>query len=461
MSQTSTPMMTLGQLAHYLSLSLNVDQQDYVVNRISTDSRAIGQGDVFFALQGDQFDGHDYVVQALAKGALCAVVREDWSVPSTISEQQLLKVKDTLLSLGQLAQAWRKHINPFVIALTGSNGKTTVKERTAAVLREHSVTLGHEFNSVLATEGNLNNAIGVPLTLLRLRPEHRFAVIEMGMNHAGEIAYLSNLAKPDVALINTVQRAHIGLLGSIEAIAYAKSEIFEGLDKEGVAVYPTDLSTSAILSQQAQPHRQLSFAINAQAHITGAIDGQVLTVSGFGETMKVRLQIPGRHNQENALAVIAACLATGVGAAQIIKGLEEFIGVPGRLQMQFSALGALVIDDTYNANPDSVFAAIHVLSERAGRKILVLGDLGELGEFADELHAEVGLKAQQAGIDDLFTLGELTRRSASSFGEGAHHCESVEQIISTLKPQLNRDTTVLVKGSRFMKMERVVEGLLQ
>ncbi|HQT80696.1 UDP-N-acetylmuramoyl-tripeptide--D-alanyl-D-alanine ligase [Ferrovum sp. JA12] len=461
MSEQNTPMMSLGQLAHFLRLPLDSSLDSLEVNRISTDSRRIEKGDVFIALEGEQFNGHDYVSQALHKGAVCALVNEHWVPPADLSSACLLKVQDTLISLGQLAHVWRKKINPFVIALTGSNGKTTVKEMMASIMRAHALQIGYEDNAVLATEGNLNNAIGVPLTLLALRSHHRFAVVEMGMNHTGEIAYLSKIAQPDIALINTVQRAHIGLLGSIEAIAQAKSEIFVGLDKEGVAVYPTDLSTSSILAQAANPYRQLTFAMGAAADITGAIKGEDLTVSGFGETLSVRLHIPGRHNRDNALAVTAACFAAGVRASEIIHGLESFSGVPGRLQAQFSALGALVIDDTYNANPDSVYAAINVLSEREGRKILVLGDLGELGQFAQELHQEIGLRAKESGIDNLYVVGQLTHYSVASFGVNAHHYESVEEIIAVLKPQLNSETTVLVKGSRFMQMERVVKGLMQ
>ncbi|MDE2422771.1 MAG: UDP-N-acetylmuramoyl-tripeptide--D-alanyl-D-alanine ligase [Betaproteobacteria bacterium] len=453
--------MTVGQLARYLLLETDTQHQSSNIYRISTDSRTIAKGDVFVALVGEQFNGHDFVVSAFRQGAVCAIVNDDWVAPEELSDACLLRVKDTLQALGQVAHQWRKEINPFVIALTGSNGKTTVKEMIAGVLRVHGEHIGYSEGAVLATHGNLNNAIGVPLTLLRLRPHHRFAVIEMGMNHEGEITYLSKMAQPDVALINTVQRAHIGLLGSIEAIARAKSEIFVGLQEGGVAVYPTDLSTSSILSQAAQHKRQLTFAMSAQADITGAVKTDELVISGFGETLAVRLQVPGRHNQVNALAVIAGCLAAGVRARDIATGLESFRGVAGRLEAQYSDLGALIIDDTYNANPDSVFAAMNVLNERQGRKILVLGDLGELGEFAEELHQEIGLKAKQLGIDNLFTLGELTRHSVESFGEGGHHYHSVEEIIATLKPQLNRDTTVLVKGSRFMKMERIVKGLMK
>jgi UDP-N-acetylmuramoyl-tripeptide--D-alanyl-D-alanine ligase len=431
--------------------------------RVTTDTRQLQQGDLFVALRGEHFDGHAFVAEALRRGAVGAVVEASWADMEGMDgdRPRLIRVPDTALALADLAGAWRLRINPRVVAVTGSNGKTSVKEMLAAILRSAATLEGLSAqDSVLATVGNLNNTLGLPMTLLRLRAGHRWAVVEMGMNRVGEIAAMTRVAQPDVALVNNVQRAHVGMLGSITAVARAKGELFTGMPAAGVAVLPAGEAMTAVLRECAAGHRVVDFALDGPALVQGISRGEMLQISWPEVSFQVRLNVPGRHNRANAVAAAAAAMALGIPAEAVRLGLESFQGVPGRLQSRFSALGALVIDDTYNANPDSVAAAIAVLAERPGRRILVLGDLGELGDEAPELHAEVGRVARAAGIDDCFTLGEWTRETCRAFGAQARHFESAAALVATLQPQLNADATVLVKGSRFMQMERVVEGLV-
>ncbi len=451
-------MMSLQEAA--LILGDATEHATAAVQRVTTDTRQLRQGDLFVALRGEHFDGHAFVAEALRRGAVGAVVEAD--ADGDGDRPHLIRVSDTALALADLAGAWRRRINPRVVAVTGSNGKTTVKEMLAAILRSAASLEGMSADdSVLATVGNLNNTLGLPMTLLRLRAGHRWAVVEMGMNRVGEIAAMTRVAQPDVALINNVQRAHVGMLGSLAAVARAKGELFAGLPAGGVAVLPAGEAMTAVLRDCAAGHPVVDFALDRPALVQGTTRGETLQISWPEASIQVRLNVPGRHNQANAVAAAAAAMALGIPAEAICLGLEGFQGVPGRLQSRFSALGALVIDDTYNANPDSVAAAIAVLAARPGRRILALGDLGELGDEAPLLHAEVGRVARAAGIDDCFTLGELTRETCRAFGARAHHFESAAALVATLQPQLNADATVLVKGSRFMQMERVVEGLVQ
>ncbi|MDE2343948.1 MAG: UDP-N-acetylmuramoyl-tripeptide--D-alanyl-D-alanine ligase [Betaproteobacteria bacterium] len=457
-------MMTMDEAARLLDASAPVSSDVFL--RVATDSRTLQPGDLFVALQGERFDGHAFVVQALESGAVGAIVSEP--VSGLESSPRLIRVRDTATALSALAAEWRLRINPRIVAITGSNGKTSVKEMLASILRCAAERAGEDpQTTVLATAGNLNNTLGLPMTLLRLRPGHRWAVVEMGMNHPGEIAAMTRAAKPDVALVNNVQRAHLGLLGSIEAVARAKGEIYAGLADDGLALIPASDPLAPLLRACASGHRCVEFALDPATEDFSGIQGRTLGGSGGLEirlpagTLQVRLGVPGRHNMANAVAAAAAAQALGVDAAAIQAGLESFQGVPGRLQSRFSARGALILDDTYNANPDSVAAAVAVLVARPGRRILVLGDLGELGDEALALHAEVGLRAREAGIDDCFTLGDLARETSRAFGLQGRHFDSVEALVATLEPQLNADASVLVKGSRFMKMERVVEGLVQ
>jgi len=429
------------------------------VLRVSTDSRSLAAGDLFVALQGENFDGHAYVAQAFEKGAAAAMVAEgELARHPEWAGKPLLEVDDTRLGLGRLAAWWRKEMGIPLVAVTGSNGKTTVKEMIAAILRQQAGA-----NAVLATQGNLNNDIGVPLTLLSLRREHRYGVIEMGMNHPGEIAYLTSLAKPEAAVVNNAQAAHLAGLGSVEAVARAKGEIFQGLDQEGVAVINADDPYADLWRELAGQRRMISFGLDHPAEVSADYRLDVLSsaleIHAPEGKASATLCVPGVHNVRNALAAAAAALALGVKPEVIGKGLTAFAGVKGRLQNKAGLHGATLIDDTYNANPGSVTAAIRVLAATAGRKVLVLGDMGELGESAAELHAGIGAAAKEAGIDRLLALGENSIHAARAFGAGGQHFEYIEDLLAEAENELAPGATLLVKGSRFMQMERVIKGL--
>ncbi|HSQ03916.1 MAG TPA: UDP-N-acetylmuramoyl-tripeptide--D-alanyl-D-alanine ligase, partial [Burkholderiales bacterium] len=315
---------------------------------------------------------------------------------------------------------------------------------------------------VLATRGNLNNDVGLPLMLLELRTDHRYAVIEMGMNHVGEIAYLTRLTAPSVALVNNAGRAHIEFLGSEEAIARAKGEIYEGLAADGIAVINADDAHAPLWREMTAGRQRIEFGF-AQGEVTGRyrlgwLESEIVIRTPYGEA-SVRMAAPGAHNVSNALAATAAAVALRIPTPAIATGLTGFAGVKGRLQKKATRHGATLIDDTYNANPDSVAAAIAVLGAAPGTKILVLGDMGELGANAPRFHADLGTRAHAGGIDRLFTLGTLSAETARTFGSGASHFERVEDLLSALEPLLAPQVAVLVKGSRFMKMERVVQAL--
>lgn len=430
---------------------------DAEVLRVSTDSRSIRAGDLFIALRGEKFDGGAFAAQALQQGAV-GVVLDATQAPDITTA---LRVDDTRLALGRLAAAWRKRFAIPVVAITGSNGKTTVKEMLTAILR---VEAGMDA-AVMQTEGNLNNDIGVPQMLLRLRSTHQFAVLEMGMNHAGEIDYLTRLAHPDIALVNNALTAHIGNLGSVEAIARAKGEIFNGLSDAGIAVLNAD-DAHAWMWREMNAHRSIiDFSLRhpsvVRAHYRPSPYGSVLTLMLPDGQCDVDLQVPGEHNVMNALAAAAAAFALDVSHRSIVAGLSGFGGVKGRLQRKPALHGSTFIDDTYNANPDSVKAALAVLAQQPGRKVLVLGDMGELGTDAAAMHAQMGLAARAAGIDRLLALGDLSRETVAAFGAGAMHFERIQELLAELENELTADTTVLVKGSRFMQMERVVQSFME
>lgn len=427
---------------------------------VSTDTRSVPAGALFVALRGERYDGHEFLGAAKARGAVAAMVDEHAAAKGGQAEQSGLPcivVKDTRQGLGQLAAHWRGRFDIPLIAITGSNGKTTVKEMIAAILREH---WGEAHT--LATEGNLNNDIGVPLMLLRLRPAHRFAVLEMGMNHAGEIDDLTRLARPTLALVNNAMRAHLGLLGSIEAIARAKGEIFNGLGAQGVALFNADDPHAGLWRDMNRNRTAIGFGLGEAADVRGVYQpddaGGWLAVTAGSTRIDVQLRVAGEHNARNALAAAAAALALGVAAPHIAAGLAGFAGVKGRFAYVPGIAGSTFIDDTYNANPDSVRAALAILARRPGRKILVLGDMGELGDAAPALHAEIGAAARSAGVERLFALGPLTREAVAAFGTGASHYERIEELLADLENTLAPDTTVLVKGSRAMQMERVVQS---
>jgi len=430
---------------------------DVEFTSVTTDSRAIVPGSLFIALRGERFDGHDFVAQALAQGAVAAMVDKGDAAWGDIP---LLLVADTRLALGKLAAQWRGRFPVAMAAVTGSNGKTTVKEMLSAILRAQSSD-----GAVLATAGNFNNDIGLPLTLLKLNAGHRYAVIEMGMNHPGEIAYLSGLAQPNVVLINNAQPAHLEGLGSVEAVAHAKGEIFQGLAEQGVAVINGDDPSAALWRQLAGNRKVTSFGLQKGADVSATFRllpaCSELTVNTPQGSIELTLQAPGEHNVRNALAATAAALALGIAPETIARGLAGFVPVKGRLQAKPALHDATLIDDSYNANPGSVRAAIDALTAIPGKRVLVLGDMGELGTEAPRLHREIGAYAKQAGIERLLALGELSRETVAGFGPGGQHFEYIEDLLHEVENLLAPGVTVLVKGSRFMKMERVVQCLVK
>ena len=454
-------MMLLSQAAQVLNAQMA--GADVRFAAVSTDSRKIRPSDLFIALRGEHFDGYEFVATAMQSGAVAALVNADSyeAHPSVLSPQpSVLVVKDTRLALGRLAAYWRRQFDIPLVAITGSNGKTTVKEMLASILRKAS---GNEA-AVLATQGNLNNDIGMPLTLLQLNAQHRYAVIEMGMNHPGEIDYLTLIACPDVALITNASGAHLEGLGSVEAVARAKGEIFAGVRQRGAGVINADDDHAPLWRTLVGSHPLLEFGLSRQADVTGQWQpqdtGLYLDAHTPSGDFSADLQVPGAHNACNALAATAAAIVLNVPLETIVAGLEKFGGVAGRLQRKAARHGATLIDDTYNANPASLRAALGVLAQADGRRVLVLGDMGELGDNAAALHAGIGDEARRAGIEKLYALGELSRNAVRAFGNGAQHFERIEDLQDALEQELDADTTVLVKGSRFMKMERVVEYLL-
>ncbi len=361
-------------------------------------------------------------------------------------------MSDTRRSLGDLARYWRARFAPALVAVTGSNGKTTVKEMLAAILREHA---GEE--SVLYTRGNLNNDIGLPLTLLALRHAHRWCAIELGMNHKGEIAYLAGIARPTVALVNNAQREHLEFMRSVEEVAAENASVYDALPADGVAVINADDPHAALFRSRAGGRRTVEFGLQG-APVTGRyklgrLSSEIHLQTPAGEA-DATLSIPGLHNVRNGLAAAACAVAVGIPARTIAQGLSAFRPYTGRLQVKKAASGATVIDDSYNANPDSVRAAIDILAASPAPTALVLGDMGEVGEQGPEFHREVGAYAREKGVSQLLALGDATRDTVEAFGEGARHFSDVGELIRDLKSQ-----TILVKGSRFMKMERVVAAL--
>ena len=374
--------------------------------------------------------------------------------PLAIDMPQLV-VADTRLALGQLAAAWRRQLQTPLVAVTGSNGKTTVKEMCAAILSRAG--------STLATRGNLNNDIGVPLTLLRLSQEHRFGVIEMGANHAGEIAYLTQLAAPQVAIITNAAPAHLEGFGSVEGVARAKGEIFSGLSDNGVAVINADDDYAGLWRELSSGSRTLCFGLAKPADVgargLGDVHGSELEVLTPLGSFHLNLPLAGRHNIMNALAAITAALALNIDFSDIAAGLESLSVVKGRLTMRAGLNGATILDDSYNANPASLHAGLEVLASCRGVRLLALGDMGELGDNAEALHRQAGNDARAMGIDGLYATGRLSRRASEAFGENGHFYEQQQQLVEALLPQLNKEVTVLVKGSRSSRMERVVEAL--
>ncbi|MGI4812848.1 MAG: UDP-N-acetylmuramoyl-tripeptide--D-alanyl-D-alanine ligase [Janthinobacterium lividum] len=511
-------MLTIDEAAAMMSdarvLGAHATSRVTSFKRVTTDSRDVRAGDLFIALRGDLHDAHDFLGDAIAKGAVAVVTSRaagDLPVPE-------IRVADTRSALGALAHGWRSRFALPLVVVTGSNGKTTVKEMIASIFR---AAVGAE--AVLATRGNLNNDIGVPLTLLGLSAAHRLAVVELGMNHPGETAGLARMAAPTVALVNNAQREHQEFMADVETVALEHATAIHALKPDGVAVYPADETYEPIWRVAATGNPIISFALvdsaspqaaaaagsasatpaasvdatpGGPAHTTSATrahsatrrsasaaeapvlvgsvlpqpagvtssPAQLLHIDGAGLTTDVLLGALGRHNARNALAAAACALAAGVSASAIQAGLQNFEPVKGRLRSLLGTrapfVGATVIDDSYNANPDSVRAAIDVLAARGGHTVLVLGDMGEVGEHGPAFHLEIGGYARERGIKQLFGFGDAMRDACAAFGAAARHFESIDTMIDALAASAPvAAATVLVKGSRFMRMERVVDAL--
>ncbi len=441
-------MMRLSEAAKALAVSWS--GQDVSFSGCDTDSRALSPGALFAALRGERFDGHDFVEQAQARGAAAALVERpiDPALPSLI-------VPDTRQALGRLAAAWRRRFQLPVAAVTGSNGKTTVKEMLASILSGQG--------AVLATQGNLNNDIGLPLTLFRLGAEHRFAVLEMGANHVGEIAGLAAVAAPTVGVITQCAPAHLEGFGSVDAVARAKGELFEGLDASGTAVINADDDYADYWRGLAGSRRQLTFGLKAGADVSAVCElgpeRSRLDLRTPAGNALVHLALPGRHNVMNALAAAAVTIALDLPLDLIKAGLERMQPVGGRLQIRAGSGGGRIIDDTYNANPASLAAGLRVLRGFEGRRWLALGDMAELGEAAAAYHRDVAQLAREAGVERIYATGTLSRTAVEAFGPEGRHFDSQAALIEALRADLAGAVTVLVKGSRSSRMERVVMAL--
>ena len=442
-------MMSLSEAARFAEGRLN--GADAVFSGVSTDSRSLARGELFVAIRGERYDGHEFLGMAQEKGAAGALIdgRHAGAAPLPA-----IVVDDTRRALGRIGRCWRGRFAPVLIAITGSNGKTTTKEMLASILRAHAGDA-----AVLATRGNLNTDIGVPLTLLGLRAAHKYAVVELGMNHPGEIATLSALARPTEALVNNAQREHLEFMKSVEAVAAENASVFDALPADGVAVINADDGQAAVFRRAAGSRRTVEFGLDVPAPVSGRYAlkhlSSEITISTPAGKSSATLAIPGLHNVRNALAAAACAHAAGVPPAAIGAGLGAFRPYSGRLQVKRAASGATVIDDSYNANPDSVRAAIDVLAACAAPTVLVLGDMGEVGEQGPALHREIGAYARASRIGALYGIGEASREAVKAFGADGRHFDSQEQLVAAL----SAGATVLVKGSRFMRMERVVAAL--
>jgi UDP-N-acetylmuramoyl-tripeptide--D-alanyl-D-alanine ligase len=466
----STDNTTLRQLFSWLGIAQAATLrmgQDVAITGICTDSRNLKPGNLFIAIVGDAFDGHDFVIEAQKIAAAVLIERpiDGLRIPNIL-------VESARVALGEIAAAYRQQFTLPIISVAGSNGKTTVKEMIASIL---TCAVGEQAR--LSTQGNLNNDLGVPFTLFRLNQGHRLGVVEIGMNHPGEIAAIAHMTQAKVAVVNNAQREHQEFMDSVQATAIENGAAISALAADGIAVFPFDDACAGIWRELAKERQRFEFGFQDSAQPgLASIPAQRLTYvsadstsepSGFdlrvGDTQSVHvaLQIDGQHNVRNALAATACCLGIGLPLNVIAQGLEKFVPAKGRLVRHQLANGAHLIDDSYNANPDSVRAAISILAGLPSPKIMVLGDMGEVGAKGSEFHAEVGAFAKEQRLDHLLLLGSATRDTALAAGGIAQHFDNLDALVASARLIVQPPATVLVKGSRFMKMERVVLALTE
>lgn len=442
--------MNLSDVAQILNVPCT---RDCALSGLSIDSRKVQPGELFIALRGERVDGHDYIKDAVRAGAAAVICEQP--LPDMVAPEQLV-VASSLQALGVIATWYRQQFTCPMIAVTGSNGKTSVKEMIAHILPRQS----------LATIGNLNNHIGVPLNILKLQSEHRYAVFELGASKQGDIAYTVAMIQPQVALINNIAPAHIEGFGSLDGVAQAKGEIYQGLSQGGIAIVNDDDAYAHFWDKSLAAHSVVRFsrshaadvwASDPSVHANGCTEFKLNLPK---ESALVRLKVPGLHAVSNALAAAACTYALGISLADIVTGLETFTGVSGRMMFCKGKNNVTIIDDSYNANLRSTLAAVDVLAKCQGMRILVLGDMAELGAWGERHHEEVGVAAREQGIDWLLTCGKLSAKSALAFGSGGKHYPNQQELTQDLLRRLDSKTTVLVKGSRSAAMENIVQQLI-
>ncbi|MSQ56562.1 MAG: UDP-N-acetylmuramoyl-tripeptide--D-alanyl-D-alanine ligase [Limnohabitans sp.] len=453
---SSTMNLSLSQIAQWLPGSRLIGDPTVLIDRVHTDSRSLQSGDLFVALKGERFDAHTFLNQAKKDGACAAIAHKG------LQEAQLpgLEVSDSKIALGLVAQSWRHQFQIPVVAVTGSNGKTTVTQM-----------IGHIFktwagNGALVTEGNFNNEIGVPLTLMRMRQSHTCTVVELGMNHPGEITQLARMAQPTIALVNNAQREHQEFMQSVQAVATENACVIEALPAHGVAVFPLNDEFTPLWKKIAGQRTCICFGKGGEVQLISAdwrVDHWQVEVQTPAGRVKTQLKIAGLHNVQNAMAALACACAAQAPLQAMVDGLASFEPVKGRsraMALQYQQQSKTLIDDTYNANPDSVIAAIDVLKQLPAPRLLVLGDMGEVGEEGPAFHQEIGSYALKNGIEHVYTLGTLAKHSHSTCPHSIHwdEIDALNQAAIELLPMVS---SILVKGSRFMKMERVVQAIEQ
>jgi len=460
--------LTFKQLAKILSFKGDIPAGGFC--GVSTDTRTLEPGNLFVGLKGDRgIDGSEFVSPAIKKGASAALVNEtavDSGATDWVRDDKLWKVPDTIKALGQLATYWRNQFELPIIAITGSNGKTTIKNMVGAILQQ---ACQDQIEQVLISHSSFNNPIGVPLSLFRLNQQHKCAVLEMGMSHFGEIAYLSRMVRPNIAVISNALSSHLKGVGDLDGVAKAKAEIFTGLEsnkfQKSYAILNADDHYFNYWIKQAKNHEVISFSIENPSNIMARDlqlypDYSQFIVCAKSGDITIKISLPGKHNVMNALAAISACLSMKIDLQIIKKGLEQVAAADNRLQVVTTKEGACILNDCYNANPASLRAAIDVLVTYAGKKILVLGDMKELGAQEEALHAEMGQYAAQAGVDEVLAIGKLSKHFVTAFNQNARHFDTKEDLIEYLRTFLAKGTTILIKGSRSMQLEEVIEKVL-